>query len=61
MMTIKDGLIELTCANCNEVSPNPGQFLPDGRWVCTNACLKELALTQSHDDLRASGGIIDAP
>ncbi len=33
---------KLTCANCSEVSSSPGQFLPDGRWVCTESCRKEL-------------------
>lgn len=52
---------KLTCASCGEVSSNPGQFLPDGRWVCTEDCRKELAASQSYDDLAASGGIVDAP
>lgn len=52
---------ELTCANCTEVSTNPGQFLRDGRWVCTESCRKELATKQSMDDLAASGGIVGAP
>lgn len=51
----------LTCASCGELSTNPGQFLADGRWVCTESCRKELALSQSYDDLRESGGIVDAP
>ena len=51
----------LTCANCTEVSSNPGQFLRDGRWVCTEACRRELCHKQSMDDLAASGGIVDAP
>jgi len=37
---------KLECANCGEVSSNPGQFLPDGRWVCTAACRKELGSNQ---------------
>ncbi len=52
---------KLTCANCGEVSTNPGQFVRDGRWVCTDACRKELADKQSYDDLAESGGIVDAP
>lgn len=32
----------LICANCGEESTNPGQFIKDGRWVCTEACRKEL-------------------
>jgi hypothetical protein len=51
----------MTCANCGEVSTNPGQFLHDGRWVCTKKCRNEMADTQSYDDLAASGGIVDAP
>lgn len=51
----------LTCANCGEVSTNVGQFADGRRWVCTEACRKELASNQSHDDLTASGGIVDAP
>lgn len=51
----------LTCANCHEESTNPGQFVGDGRWVCTEACRRELADAQSYDDLAASGGIVDAP
>lgn len=51
----------LTCANCGEVSTNPGQFTPDGLWLCTEACRKELCEKQSYDDLAASGGIVDAP
>ena len=51
----------LTCANCGEVSTNPGQFTPDGQWLCTESCRKELCESQCYDDLRASGGIVDAP
>ena len=51
----------LECANCGEFSTNAGQFVKDGRWVCTESCRKELALKQSYDDLAASGGIVDAP
>ncbi len=51
----------LTCANCGEESTNPGQFVKDGRWVCTDACRKELCDKQSFDDLADSGGIVDAP
>lgn len=51
----------LTCANCGEVSTNPGQFTPDGLWLCTEACRKELCDKQSYGDLAASGGIVDAP
>lgn len=51
----------LTCASCGEESTNPGQFVKDGRWVCTEHCRKELASIQSYDDLAASGGIVDAP
>jgi len=51
----------LTCANCSEVSTNPGQFIKDGRWVCSESCRKELCDKQSYDDLAASGGIVDAP
>jgi hypothetical protein len=47
----------LTCANCGEVSTNPGQFEPDGRWVCTQACRNELRSERSYNDLRDSGGI----
>lgn len=36
----------LTCANCGEASTNPGQFVKDGRWVCSAAC---------------RNGIVDAP
>lgn len=32
----------LICANCGEQSTNPGQFVSDGRWVCTESCRKEL-------------------
>jgi hypothetical protein len=52
---------KLHCANCGELSTNPGQFLRDGRWVCTDACRKELCDKDSYDDLAASGGIVDAP
>jgi hypothetical protein len=52
---------KLVCANCGEESTNPGQFLGDGRWVCTQKCRKELCDVQSYDDLAASGGIVDAP
>jgi hypothetical protein len=51
----------LTCACCGEVSTNPGQFVKDGRWVCTDSCRKELADAQSYADHAASGGIVDAP
>ena len=51
----------LRCANCGEVSTNPGQFVKDGRWVCTQACRRELCDWQSYDNLAASGGIVDAP
>lgn len=51
----------LTCANCGEASTNPGQFTPDGLWLCTEACRKELCDKQSYDDMAASGGIVDAP
>ncbi len=51
----------LKCADCGEVSSNPGQFLRDGRWVCTERCRRELCDAQSYDDLSASGGIVDAP
>jgi hypothetical protein len=34
----------LTCANCGEVSTNPGQFTPDGLWLCTEVCRKELGV-----------------
>ena len=51
----------LTCANCNQESTSPGQFLKDGRWVCTDSCRRELADSQSYDDLAASGGIVEAP
>lgn len=51
----------LLCAFCGEESTNPGQFIGDGRWVCSNECRKELALQQSYDNLRDSGGIVDAP
>ena len=37
----------LTCANCGEVSTNPGQFVPDGQWVCTEACRTELYVSQA--------------
>lgn len=37
----------LTCANCGEVSTNPGQFTIDGQWLCTEACRKELCDKQS--------------
>ena len=50
-----------TCANCGGNSANPGQVVQDGRWVCTDACRKELCDRQSYDDLAASGGIVDAP
>ena len=43
---------ELECANCGELSTNPGQFAPDGRWVCTSACLTELYVS-----LDGNGGI----
>ena len=42
----------LTCANCGEVSTNPGQFTPDGRWVCTAVCRDELFASMA-----ANGGI----
>ena len=42
----------LTCDNCGEVSTNPGQFMTDGRWVCTAACRSELSAS-----LAANGGI----
>ncbi len=42
----------LTCANCGEVSTNPGQFMPDGLWICTESCRAELCASQS-----ANGGI----
>lgn len=51
----------LTCANCTEISTNPGQFLRDGRWVCTAACRNAICDKQSYDDLAASGGLVDAP
>lgn len=51
----------LTCANCGEVSTNPGNFVKDGRWVCTEVCRKKLCENQPYDDLAASGGIVDAP
>ena len=51
----------LTCAQCGEESTNPGQFLKDGRWVCSAVCRKELADAQSYQDLADSGGIVDAP
>ena len=51
----------LTCANCEEVSTNPGQFTPDGLWLCTESCRKELCEKQSYASLVASGGIVDAP
>jgi hypothetical protein len=51
----------LTCANCGEDSTNPGQFTPDGLWICTEVCRRELATKRSYDDLAESGGIVDAP
>lgn len=42
----------LTCDNCGEASTNPGQFMPDGRWVCTASCRDELSAS-----LAANGGI----
>lgn len=51
----------VTCANCGEASTNPGQFLRDGRWVCTASCRNELCDKQSYDDLLDSGGLVDAP
>lgn len=50
----------LTCANCGQQSTTQGQFLGDGRWVCTESCRKELAEKPSYDDLATSGGIVDA-
>ena len=52
----------MTCANCGEVSTNliAGQFIRDGRWVCTRKCRDELCDEQPYDDLAASGGIVDA-
>lgn len=52
---------ELTCANCGEASTNPGQFVYDGRWVCSAQCKRELCDAQSYEDLAASGGIVNAP
>ncbi len=37
----------LTCANCGEVSTNPGQFLPCGAWVCTAACKHDFDQSQA--------------
>jgi len=51
----------LTCANCEEVSTNPGQFVRGGQWVCCETCRTELLTKGSYDDLAASGGIVDAP
>lgn len=51
----------LTCACCGEASTNPGQFVRDGRWVCTEDCRRNLINVDSYDDLAASGGIVDAP
>lgn len=51
----------LTCANCGESSTNPGQFIRDGRWICTAQCRRELCDRDSYDDLAASGGIVGAP
>ncbi len=42
----------LTCDNCGEVSTSPGQFMPDGRWVCMAVCRDELFAS-----LAANGGV----
>jgi len=44
-----------------EESTTPGQFAPDGLWICTEDCRRELAIKRSYDDLAESGGIVDAP
>ena len=46
---------------CGESSTNPGQFVRDNRWVCSEECRRNLINVDSYDDLRESGGIVDAP
>lgn len=34
-------VIPKTCDNCGEQSTNPGSFLTNGEWTCSNQCYKE--------------------
>lgn len=42
----------LVCAGCGEESTNPGQFMDDGRWVCSQVCKDEVIV-----DLLMNDGI----